>query len=162
MHSAEENRSKEADQFRKDIKEEIKETPKIPKGPYAEVCTFDNTKNMTWFMKKNYIVSISDGLTAHKMRQNECVFDTCAAPNLVREHVTDEGDTVIKICESPRLRIATNQPVKVLETTTVYVQMGDSKVHVTFGVVKSLAVSMLLETSIIDKIVKGIFHRKGK
>lgn len=52
---------------------------------------------------------------------------------------------------------ATERKVSVAETITLHVRIVDCRVRVVFSIVRSLAVEALSATSLIDRIVKGIF-----
>lgn len=61
----------------------------------------------------------------------------------------------IHVCKEPRLRSATIQEVEIVGPIMLHVRMEEAPVWVVFDIDKNLAVSVLLETFIIDKFVKG-------
>lgn len=55
-----------------------------------------------------------------------------------------------------------NQKVSAVGTIMIQARMDDSRVRVVLGVVYSLLIPVLLETSFIDRFVKGILPLKRK
>lgn len=102
-------------------------------------------------------------MTASSMRPIKCVFYTGAGPSLVREDlVQPDWLPSIRLSDNPRLRSATNENVDVVGTVILHVQIGDIRVRVIFGIVRSFAAPALLRTSLMHKCIKGIFPTNRK
>lgn len=89
-----------------------------------------------------------------RMRLVDCVLDSCSGPNQKREDIV-ELDSMSSICvnEKPLLRSATNQNMEVLGNIVLHVRIGEARIRDVFGIVRKLAVSVLLRTFFIDKFV---------
>lgn len=136
---------------------------KIPKEPYAEVCTFEEADRVTVFMKNNNKVTISFGLTASLMRPINCFFDTGAGPNLLSEEfIRPDWLPSICSCDSIRLNSATNQKVKIVGKIVLHVRTGKSFRRVMFGIFRNLAVIVLLGSLVIDRFINSFFHGERK
>lgn len=68
----------------------------------------------------------------------------------------------IKKRQLPRLRTATKAPILLDGTILLFVKIGELRVRVWFGIVKNLAVDILLGTSFIDRYIQGIFLSERK
>lgn len=81
------------------------------------------------------------------MRPINCVFDTGTGPNFLREDFV-EPDWLRSIhpYDSPRLKGETNQ-----------VRIGESCIHVMFGIVQNLADPVFLGPLFMDRFLKGAF-----
>lgn len=122
------------------------------------ICTFEETKNVTLFNKNNYEVFISIGAVATEMHPGTCVFNMTASPNLIREKFFRQGwHKLIGPDNSPDVKSTTSESVRVLDIITLHVRMGDGGVRVDFGVVRNLVVNVLLGTNFIDRFAKDIF-----
>lgn len=60
------------------------------------------------------------------------------------------------------MKDATNQKVTVVGRIALHVKMGDCRVKVVFGDVRHLVVPVLVGTSFMDRLVKGIFSLERK
>lgn len=134
------------------------QNPPRYKAPYSQIFLFEETRHNLLFNKMKYKVSISVSLMDNKMHPVNSTFDTAAGPKLVREGLLEaEWLKAVQANNRPPLRNVINQKISVVETIHLLVRMGDSRVRVRLGVVRNLAVPVLLETSFIDMFVKGIF-----
>lgn len=108
--------------------------------------------------KKNYMVTISFGLTASCMRRTKCVFDTGTGPNFLQPGLVERDYLAsIRPCSSPWLNSAINQSVKVVRKIVLHVRIGGSHVRVMFEIVRNLADPVFLCTWLIDRFSKDIF-----
>lgn len=69
---------------------------------------------------------------------------------------------MIRTAHAPHLKSSTSEPVCVLGIITLHVRMRDCRVRIDFGVVRNLAVSVLLGKTFIDRFVKSIFPAEMK
>lgn len=91
------------------------------------------------------------------------ILDTGAGPNLVDSQLLPlSWSSKVKPVADPGLTAAGKQTITVEGVILLHVQLGDLRVRVWFGVVKNLAVSVLLGTSFIDRFVTGIFPPERK
>jgi len=112
---------------------------------------------MQLFRQKNYRVEATvtgpDGTTI----RTPIVIDTGAGPNLVNyDWLTANWREQARDVDPPALRSANQEPMLVRQVVRLCVQMGDLPVDVWFGIVKGLAVKVLLGTSYIDRFVQSI------
>lgn len=92
-----------------------------------------------------------------------CAFDSNAGPDLLREKLfKPDRMSSSRLCKNPRLQSVTNQDFEVVGTLMVHILLGEARIRIVFGIIKNLAVSILLETPFIDKLVKRVFHSKRK
>lgn len=134
-----------------------------PREPYTEVCTFEKSKSATLFAKRNYSVDIGIGLNTSYMGPITCVFHTGAGPTLLREdHVKHDWLTLIRPCDNQRLKNATNQEVKVVGTNMLHDRTEYIHVRVMFGIVRNLAIRVLLGATLVDRYIKGVFPTDWK
>lgn len=68
----------------------------------------------------------------------------------------------MKPIDDPWLTAAGRQEISVIENILLHVRIGDLQVRVFFGVVKSLALSVILWKSFIYRSIKGIFPGERK
>lgn len=135
----------------------------MTKSHYEGTCTFEDAAGVTLFNKENYKVSISVVITANEMRTVSCVFDTGAGLNVIREDFLGKRwARSMKQNISNNLKSATNQGVRVAGTITSHVRMCDCRVCVVFGVVKSLAVPVLLGNFIHRSLCESDFSIKAE
>lgn len=64
---------------------EIEKSRKIIPEPCSKLCMLENPDDTCLFNKRKYNVSISVGLSYHKMRPVQCISYTGAGPNFVKE-----------------------------------------------------------------------------
>lgn len=114
------------------------------------------------FNKRDYKVAIAIELNSLRMCPVNGVFETSAGPNLLHaDMVKLDWKSPIRVIDKRRLSSAINQKVEDVDTI-IHINMGEARVRVTFGIIKNLAVPVLLRTSFIAKFVKGIFPTERK
>lgn len=87
------------------------------------------------------------------MRSVNGAFDTGAGPNLLRENMLKPNwISSVHAGEKPRLRNAMNQKIEVVRTIILHDRMGEPLVRVVFRTVWNFAVSVLLGTSLIERL----------
>lgn len=57
--------------------------------PYREVCAFDDIDVIALFQNEKYKIATSSRLNLSRMGAANCVFDTAAKLNLLREDIVD-------------------------------------------------------------------------
>lgn len=106
-------------------------------------------------------MDIAIGLNSLYMRPVSCVFDTGSAPSLLRDDMVEPNSmSSISVSKKPLLRSVTNQKVEFVGKIILQVRMGETSLHVMFGIVKNLEVQVLLRASFIVNFVKVIFLEK--
>lgn len=137
------------------ISENTQET--ICRGLHVRTSRYCN------LVHEKYNVAISFGVTTSRMRRINCVLDTSTRPSPLRENLVYlDWLPLIRLCDSPRLKIATNQRVEVIGRISLHVQIEEGHIRVTFGIFRNLAVPVLLGTSFINNFAKGIFPGEKK
>lgn len=130
---------------------------KLPKHMYNDVYTFEDTYGVTLLTKKEYKAAISFVLTVSHIRPITSVFSTGNGPNLLQEDLIKlNWLPSIGTFDSPRLNSVTSQRVEVNGKITLHVWIGESRIRVSSGIVRNLAVSVLLDTSFVYKFIKRI------
>lgn len=82
---------------------------------------------------------------ANKMRPVNCVFDTGAGLNIIREDFLGaEWLEAIQVNNRPSLMNETNRKDSIVRTVALHVRLVDSRVRAVFGIVCNLVVLALL------------------
>lgn len=118
---------------------------------------------MKLFSQPNYKKPITNWLNSSLMSSGNCVINTSAGLNLLREDIVDlDWTRAIHISERPQLQSATNQRDEAVGTVMLYIRVWEARVKVVFWIVKNLVVPVLLKTSFIDRFVEGILLLEKK
>lgn len=114
-----------------------------PQNYMQKICSFKNSENIC-LLKKIDQMSISVGVDSKNMPLVYCLFCAGAGLSLIHEDFLKlDGHEKIRTDGQPQLSNATSQKASVTETVVFYLRMGDTRVWVVFGVVRSLAVPIL-------------------
>lgn len=107
--------------------------------------------------KRNYEVRITWETRINDQSILTVVIDTGEGPNLVdKSALPSEWIKRIQPLTNIRLKSAFRQAMNSIGVIPLFVQFGDLKVRVWFGVIEGLAVSPILGTSFIDLLRQDI------
>lgn len=133
-------------------KTEIKKFNKTISESWSELRVFKKPGHIYLFSKRAYNVSIYVGLSLHKMRSVQCIFDTGAVSKLIRKYLLEtDWFQNIQAASMPSLRSTVHQKFSVVETVLLHVKKEDARIPMVFGVVRNLKGPISLGSSFIDR-----------
>lgn len=115
--------------------------------------------------KISYYINEPFGVTKSVLCTTNRLFDTGAQPNLVaKRFLTVPWIKKMRNKQELNLCSATNDPVIILRQTSLRKRLGRLQTYVTFNVMETLSVNIIIGKNFIDKYVTGIhpFERKVK
>lgn len=117
-------------------------------GTFVEKSAFRVTSPiMTLFSKPTYKVCTRVGHPLNKLLLNTCLPNTDAGLNTIdSELVQDDWKHSLKNNPTTKLQSTIEQPITLFGTSPLFVPTGSLHVRVCFGIVKTLAVNILLCT----------------
>lgn len=116
-----------------------------------------------FFKRKPLKVPALIGIISSSMSPIGCVFENGTGPNLIGLVVLDQGSLhITHQRDMPKDRSASGTKLVVHGTNALHPRLVQSHTRVTLGVVNTLAVPVLMETTCIIKFVKLIHLVEGK
>lgn len=83
------------------------------------------------------------------------LFEICAGPNIVQADVLDAASLERSSqCNMWDIRIASDTTIKVYGTVTLHLGIADTRLRISFGVVREFTVPVLLQTTYKERFIK--------
>lgn len=133
------------------------------KEPFSRIWIFEDSDRVKLFRNGNNKVAVTIALEQMRTLPINCLRDTNTGASLIREVLlSDEFLSAAKYDRWPYLRSATNHKLAAFSTTMLHLKMGNAGDRVVLGVMKQMAVAVLLGISLFDMCVWGKIPGKLK
>lgn len=154
----------------KTIENEFVLEPRVPENdgnadnsskPFEQLAMFSESTKSTFVQKKNYKVLISVGTVAMELHPVDCVFSTSVGLDLNGEKCFRQGwNEIIEPCYALDSKCAALKSDCVFALVILLVKMSSYLVHVEYGIVRNLAVAVLLDESSRDRVFEVSFWQQ--
>lgn len=130
---------------------------------YSKMFRFRNGRITNLFNWKNYKVSVSVGNATKDMYTGNCVLETSAVPNIVRNNSLNQNwNRMIVPGNAPALRKESIETICVHRITNLHVQMVCCQLRVNVCTIPGLVVAILLRRAFINRLVERLFNARGE